>query len=167
MIWATGSIREEKDLVPRLMVELNNKQPNARSGAAWALGKLGPDAREALPALHKLFFDEEIGYGSLFVFQAMERIKGMKGKEATRVRQNSMTGNPAQKMCDRYRGEQRDRTQSLPVAPGVADSKAGFRCQAADPRDFLFWCQSASRQSNFTVGRSWQLAAVFYEHKLA
>lgn len=76
VIWATGCIHEEKDLVPRLMLELSNKEPNTRSGASWALGKMGPDAREAVPELRKLFFDDKIGYGQLFVRQALERIEG-------------------------------------------------------------------------------------------
>ena len=76
VIWATGRIREEKNLVPRLVLELKNKEPNTRSGAAWALGKMGPEARETVPALRKLVFDDEIGFGRLFVLEALERIEG-------------------------------------------------------------------------------------------
>ncbi|HUE74832.1 MAG TPA: HEAT repeat domain-containing protein [Pirellulaceae bacterium] len=76
-ILATGKILGEKDLVAQLLRELSNKDPAARSGAAWALGTMGPEAREALPALRKLLDppDTEMGYGLWFVQAAIEQIE--------------------------------------------------------------------------------------------
>jgi HEAT repeat protein len=75
-IWAAGRIREEKDLLPRLLLELKNSEPMARAYAAWALGKMGPEARETVPALRKLVFDDKIGFGRFVVLEALERIEG-------------------------------------------------------------------------------------------
>lgn len=75
-IWAAGRIRQEKDLLPRLILELKNPEPDARSSAAWALGKMGPEARETVPALRKLVFDDKIGFGRFLVLEALERIEG-------------------------------------------------------------------------------------------
>jgi vesicle coat complex subunit len=48
-----------KDGVPPLVAALNSADPDVRCEAAWALGKFGPDAQVAVPALTALLSDPE------------------------------------------------------------------------------------------------------------
>ena len=53
-LWA---IAEHKKAIPALIELLNDKDPNARWGAAESLGWIGPKAKAAVPALQKALDD--------------------------------------------------------------------------------------------------------------
>jgi HEAT repeat protein len=47
----TALLKMGKEIVPHMVSLLEDKDWEMRRGAAWILGKVGPDARDALPAL--------------------------------------------------------------------------------------------------------------------
>jgi HEAT repeat protein len=73
--WAVGRISEAEDLLEQLLPELENEDRWRRCGAAWALGKMGPDATAAIPGIRRLLEDPvEYGYFALQIRWALSQI---------------------------------------------------------------------------------------------
>lgn len=75
------AVKRRTDVVPVLVTLLNDKPPNpppgneVRIGAANFLGKIGRDARDAIPALREALNDDEERFRR-YVAEALERIQG-------------------------------------------------------------------------------------------
>jgi len=80
--WAMCRVRATNNLVEKLLPGLQHEDPMVRIGAAWALGKMGPEARVAIPAMRELLDNaSEYGYSILYVSFALSQIE----PEETRV----------------------------------------------------------------------------------
>lgn len=66
-----------KEIVPHMISLLKDDTWEMRRGAAWILGKLGPDAKEAVPALTEALNDANPSVR----LQAQESLKKIQGKE--------------------------------------------------------------------------------------
>jgi len=56
---ALGGMDETKDTIPVLITALKDKNATVRRYAAYALGNIGPAAREALPSLTDALKDQD------------------------------------------------------------------------------------------------------------
>jgi HEAT repeat protein len=67
-----------KEVVPYLIDLLKDDTWEMRRGSAWMLGKLGPEARDAIPALTEALKDEN----EVVRQKAAEALKKIEGEEA-------------------------------------------------------------------------------------
>ena len=66
-----------KEIVPHMVALLKDETWEMRRGAAWILGKLGPDARDAVPALSEALNDPNAAVRT----KAQEALKKIQGEE--------------------------------------------------------------------------------------
>jgi HEAT repeat protein len=66
-----------KEIVPHMISLLKDETWEMRRGSAWMLGKLGPDARDAVPALTEALNDPQPAVRA----KAAEALKKIKGEE--------------------------------------------------------------------------------------
>jgi len=66
-----------KEIVPHMISLLKDDTWEMRRGAAWILGKLGPDARDAVPALSEALNDPNAAVRT----KAQEALKKIQGEE--------------------------------------------------------------------------------------
>jgi HEAT repeat protein len=74
-----------KEVVPHMIYLLKDETWEMRRGAAWILGKLGPEARDAVPALTEALNDPNPDVRT----KAQEALKKVKGEDAESLDTNS------------------------------------------------------------------------------
>jgi hypothetical protein len=74
-----------KEIVPNMISLLKDDEWEMRRGAAWILGKLGPEAKDAVPALTEALSDSNPAVRT----KAAEALKKIKGGNAESVDTNS------------------------------------------------------------------------------
>jgi HEAT repeat protein len=74
-----------KEIVPHMIALLKDDTWEMRRGAAWILGKVGPDARDVVPALTEALNDSNPAVRT----KAQEALKKVKGGNAESVNTNS------------------------------------------------------------------------------
>ena len=70
---ALGTI--EKGVIPYFIINLKDESPDVRIEATFALGRIGPDAKEAVPALTLLALNDEDALVRPFAKLALEKIE--------------------------------------------------------------------------------------------
>ena len=79
-----------REVVPHMITLLKDDDWEIRRGAAWMLGKLGPEAEDAVPALTEALRDSN----AVVRAKASEALKRIKGEETTSTRPSSGPGAP-------------------------------------------------------------------------
>ena len=74
-----------KEIVPHMIALLKDDTWEMRRGAAWILGKVGPEAKDAVPALTEALNDSNPAVRT----NAQEALKRIKGGDAESANTNS------------------------------------------------------------------------------
>lgn len=82
-----------KEVVPHMISLLKDDDWEMRRGSAWVLGKVGPDAKDAVPGLTEALNDPNAAV-RMKAAEALEKIKGR--KEELKEPNSGVTGNVAQ-----------------------------------------------------------------------
>jgi HEAT repeat protein len=75
----------DKEIVPHMISLLKDDEWEMRRGAAWILGKLGPEAKEAVPALTEALNDSNAAVRT----KAEESLKKIRGEEGASMKPDS------------------------------------------------------------------------------
>ena len=81
------------EVVPAMIALLKDEVWEMRRGAAWLLGKLGPDAKDAIPALTRALKDPNASVRK----KAEEALMKIKGEKATEELDSLNSGKPVDK----------------------------------------------------------------------